>query len=46
MLFRSVRIAHRTSPTNIGMGLLATLAAHDFEFIGTDDLIGRIDATL
>jgi cyclic beta-1,2-glucan synthetase len=23
------RVAHRTSPTNIGMGLLATLAAHD-----------------
>ena len=22
-------IAHRTSPTNIGLGLLATLAAHD-----------------
>ena len=38
-------IAHRTSPTNIGMGLLATLAAHDFGFIGTDDLIGRIETT-
>jgi cyclic beta-1,2-glucan synthetase len=23
------RVAHRTSPTNVGMGLLATLAAHD-----------------
>jgi len=41
-----VRIAHRTSPTNIGMGLLATLAAHDFEFISTEELIDRIDATL
>jgi hypothetical protein len=40
------RIAHRTSPTNIGMGLLATLAAHDFGFIGTDELATRIDATL
>ena len=39
-------IAHRTSPTNIGMGLLATLAAHDFGFITTDDLTKRIDATL
>ena len=26
-------VAHRTSPTNIGMGLLATLAAHDLGFI-------------
>src|SRR5439155_520111 len=39
-------IAHRTSPTNIGMALLATLAAHDFGFIDTDDLTERIDATL
>ena len=40
------RIAHRTSPTNIGMGLLATLAAHDFGFIDTETLVARIDATL
>ncbi len=40
------RIAHRTSPTNIGMGLLATLAAHDLGFIGTDELVARTDATL
>ncbi len=40
------RVAHRTSPTNIAMGLLATLAAHDLGFIGTDDLAGRIDTTL
>jgi len=40
------RTAHRTSPTNIGMGLLATLAAHDFGFIQTDELASRIDATL
>ena len=39
-------VAHRTSPTNIGMALLATLAAHDFGFIDTDDLADRIDATL
>ena len=31
------RVAHRTSPTNIGMGLLATLAAYDFGFIDTAD---------
>ena len=40
------RIAHRTSPTNIGMGLVATLAAHDLGFIRTDELVSRIDATL
>ncbi|MCX7041054.1 MAG: DUF3131 domain-containing protein, partial [Spirochaetes bacterium] len=40
------RTAHRTSPTNIGMGLLATLAAHDLGFIQTDELASRIDATL
>ena len=41
-----VRVAHRTSPTNIGLGLLATLAAHDLGFIDTATLIGRIDTTL
>jgi cyclic beta-1,2-glucan synthetase len=41
-----LRVAHRTSPTNIGMGLLATFAAHDLGFIGTDDLVGRIETTL
>ncbi|MDH4197408.1 MAG: DUF3131 domain-containing protein, partial [Candidatus Aminicenantes bacterium] len=40
------RACHRTSPTNIGMGLLATLAAHDLGFIQTDELASRIDATL
>jgi cyclic beta-1,2-glucan synthetase len=40
------RIAHRTSPTNIGMGLLATLAAHDLGLIGLEELADRLDATL
>jgi cyclic beta-1,2-glucan synthetase len=40
------RIAHRTSPTNIGMGLLATLAAHDLGFVGTAELIVRTEAAL
>src|SRR4029079_887686 len=39
-------VAHRTSPTNIGMALLATLAAHDLGFINTDELAERINATL
>jgi cyclic beta-1,2-glucan synthetase len=40
------RVAHRTSPTNIGMGLLSTLAAHDLGFIPTAELIERLEATL
>ena len=40
------RVAHRTSPTNIGMGLLSTLAAHDLGFLSTAELVERIDATL
>jgi cyclic beta-1,2-glucan synthetase len=39
-------IAHRTSPTNIGMSLLSTLAAHDLGFIDADELAARIEATL
>jgi len=40
------RVAHRTSPTNIGMGLLTTLAAHDLGYITKDVLAERIEATL
>jgi cyclic beta-1,2-glucan synthetase len=39
-------IAHRTSPTNIGLGLLATLAAHDLEFIDEATLVERVGRTL
>jgi len=39
-------VAHRTSPTNIGLGMLATLAAHDLDFIDTATLVARIDSTL
>ncbi|HEY1100090.1 MAG TPA: cyclic beta 1-2 glucan synthetase, partial [Myxococcota bacterium] len=39
-------IAHRTSPTNIGLGLTATLAAHDFGWIGLDDVVARCTRTL
>ncbi len=45
-LVPALTIAHRTSPTNIGMGLLAALAAHDFGFIDADELARRVDATL
>src|SRR4029450_8638070 len=39
-------VAHRTSPTNIGLALLSTLAAHDFGFIGTPELADRLERTL
>jgi hypothetical protein len=39
-------VAHRTSPTNIGMGLLATLAAHDLGLLPVDDLVERLERTL
>ncbi|HEY3359138.1 MAG TPA: glucoamylase family protein, partial [Polyangia bacterium] len=39
-------IAHRTSPTNIGMYLLATLAAHDLGFLPLDAMAVRLDETL
>lgn len=40
------RVAHRTSPTNIGMALLSTLAAKDLGFIDARELEARVDATL
>ena len=45
-LVPELTVAARTSPTNIGMALLATLAAHDFGFIDTEGLATRLDATL
>jgi cyclic beta-1,2-glucan synthetase len=39
-------IAHRTSPTNIGLYLLSTLSAHDFGFVTLSELVERINATL
>ena len=34
--------AHRTSPTNIGLSLLATLSAYDFGYIGPSELSLRV----
>ena len=34
-------IAHRTSPTNMGLSLLANLSAYDFGYIGCGQLIER-----
>ena len=39
-------VAHRTSPTNIGLYLTCVLAARDFEFIDTPQLIERFEHTL
>lgn len=40
------RIAHRTSPTNIGLALLSNLTAHDFGYINTLELIERTSNTI
>ncbi|MCL5779648.1 MAG: glycosyl transferase family 36 [Firmicutes bacterium] len=39
-------IAHRTSPTNIGLYLACALAARDFGFIDTPGLIERLERTI
>lgn len=39
-------LAHRTSPTNIGMYLLSCLAARDFGFIDSKELLCRTSSTL
>ena len=39
-------VAHRTSPTNLGLALLSAVSARDFGWIGTLDLVDRLEATL
>ncbi|UNP89640.1 DUF3131 domain-containing protein [Aeromonas encheleia] len=39
-------IAHRTSPTNMGLYLLATLAANDFGWAGLGATLKRLETTL
>ena len=39
-------VAHRTSPTNMGLYLLSTLAARDLGWLGTVDAVERLEATL
>src|SRR5205807_129403 len=36
-----IRIAHRTSPTNMGLALLANLAAYDFGYVSCGQLLMR-----
>jgi cyclic beta-1,2-glucan synthetase len=40
------RVANRTSPTNMGLALLADLAAYDFGYLPAGRLVGRITHTL
>ena len=42
----NVEIAQRTSPTNMGLWLLACVAAHDFGWITLDEVAGRARQTL
>lgn len=44
--YRIASVAHRTSPTNIGLALLANLSAHDFAYISTGRLLERTANTL
>ncbi|MFY9572711.1 MAG: glucoamylase family protein, partial [Blastocatellia bacterium] len=39
-------VAHRTSPTDIGLLLLSTAAARDFGYIGTLEMVERLELTL
>ncbi|MBA4264224.1 MAG: carbohydrate-binding protein, partial [Comamonadaceae bacterium] len=39
-------VAHRTSPTNIGLYLLSAACARQMGWIGTQNLIARLEATL
>ncbi|MCZ2157728.1 protein ndvB [Bartonella sp. 220] len=39
-------IAHRTSPTNIGVYLLSTIAARDFGWISFEETLTRVEYTL
>jgi len=39
-------LAHRTSPTNIGLYLLSVVSARDFGWIGTAAALERLEATL
>ena len=42
----AVGLAHRTSPTNIGLALLANLSAYDFGYLSGGRLIERTASTL
>jgi cyclic beta-1,2-glucan synthetase len=39
-------VAHRTSPTNLGLYLLSVVTARDFGWLGTLETVERLEATL
>src|SRR5260370_7950627 len=39
-------VAHRTSPTSLGFYLLSIIAARDFGWLGTLEMVERLEATL
>ena len=39
-------VAHRTSPTNIGLLLLSTVAARDFRYLGIFETVERLERTV
>jgi cyclic beta-1,2-glucan synthetase len=39
------QVAHRTSPTNMGLYLLSSLSAHDLGYLTLDRLAGRLENT-
>ncbi|HME70635.1 MAG TPA: glucoamylase family protein, partial [Myxococcota bacterium] len=39
-------VAHRTSPTNLGLYLLSVVCARDFGWVGAVDAVERLEATL
>jgi cyclic beta-1,2-glucan synthetase len=44
--YRLGAVAHRTSPTNMGLALLANLAAYDMGYLGTGQLVERTENAL
>ena len=44
--YRAAVVAHRTSPTNMGLSLLANLSAYDFGYIPAGQLIERTENAL
>ena len=39
-------LAHRTSPTNLGLYLLSIVTARDLGWVGTLDTVERLESTL
>ena len=44
--YRVGAVAHRTSPTNMGLALLANLAAYDFGYLSSGQLVERTENAL